>query len=230
VVRDLCDEAIWMNKGRMMEHGPALEVVGRYIKHMEGVGPAFKKRDWLPSNWYPAATECKPLNDEPILSDTRFGTRDCEIVGVHILDRFDNEVAVIGTGQPLRIVLDYKAASRVTAPIFHVRISRDDGVVCYDCSVKLPDLGIPAIEGTGSVSLFLERLDLNSATYVVDVGCYAKTWAAAYDCQVSAKTFAVRGNNVRGALLNTTLHWEAFATGDSAVLSPEPAVVPGKSA
>jgi lipopolysaccharide transport system ATP-binding protein len=35
VVRDLCDEALWLNRGRLMADGPAGEVTDRYVSYME---------------------------------------------------------------------------------------------------------------------------------------------------------------------------------------------------
>jgi lipopolysaccharide transport system ATP-binding protein len=38
VIQDLCDEAIWLNAGRLMAQGPPADVVGRYVAYMSQNG------------------------------------------------------------------------------------------------------------------------------------------------------------------------------------------------
>jgi lipopolysaccharide transport system ATP-binding protein len=40
---------------------------------------------------------------------------------------------------------------------------------------------MPVVKGKGHLALHLERLDLNSGKYYVDVGIYEKNWKYAYD-------------------------------------------------
>ena len=37
-VREMCDEALWLDGGRLVAHGPARETVDRYVEHMNGTG------------------------------------------------------------------------------------------------------------------------------------------------------------------------------------------------
>jgi lipopolysaccharide transport system ATP-binding protein len=39
VVRHLCDEAVWLSRGRLMGDGPASEIADRYVAHMEAGRP-----------------------------------------------------------------------------------------------------------------------------------------------------------------------------------------------
>jgi hypothetical protein len=93
------------------------------------------------------------------------------------------------------------------APLFRIRIIREDGLVCCDVDSELSPLSVTAVHGSGRVSVYLERLDLNGGRYAIDVGCYAQDWTYAYDYRPSVCALAVRGESGREAVLNVPHRW-----------------------
>jgi len=213
VVQDLCDEAIWLSSGRLMAQGGAADVVRQYVAHM-GQGE-------------PSLTESKPQGErsDPVaatppsivrtthgtelpLEEQRFGSMELEIGTVRLLDANAQAVTEVLSGQPMQIEIDYVATRRLVAPIFSARILREDGLVCCNLTTEFSTLSLSAIQGPGCIALHLERLDLNTGRYLVEVGCYAQDWAYAYDYHSSERSLVVRGDGIKDGVLNVPHRWE----------------------
>ena len=213
MVRDLCDEAIWLRGGRLMAQGDAADVVRQYSAHMgfEDAPLTDSKPDDEPS--YPVVAPPPPTvrtthGDEVPLDEQRFGSMELAIGTVRVLDGEGQPVTEMQTGQPLQIEIGYSTTGRLVAPIFYSRILREDGIVCYNLTTQFSTLSLSAIQGRGCIALYIERLDLNRGRYVIDVGCYAQDWAYAYDYHLSDCSLVVRGDGVRDAVLNAPHRWE----------------------
>jgi hypothetical protein len=162
---------------------------------------------------YPAATPPPVIvrterGDEVPLDEQRFGSTELEIGEVRLLDGNARPVADVQSGQPAQIEISYVATARLVAPIFYARVTRDDGLLCYNLDTELSEVSLLTIEGPGCVALHIERLDLNSGRYDIEVGCYAQGWAYCYDFRSSVCSLAVRGNGRGEAVLNVPHHWE----------------------
>src|SRR5688572_16385011 len=190
VVQDFCDEAIWLSGGRSMAQGPADEVVRQYAAHMIGGDPPARESDLEEAHSYSVASPPPPTvrttgGGEVPLNEQRFGSMELEIGTVRVLGGDGRPVTEVLPGQPIQIEIGYAATERLVAPLFCSRILRDDGLVCYDLTTENSTLSLAAIQGPGCISLHVERLDLNSGRYFIDVGCYAQDWAYAYDYHFS---------------------------------------------
>ena len=187
LVRRLCDEVIWLRSGQVVAHGPAEVVVDQYVAEMS------------------EQTRRRTLNvaSEPAhgqgalrLNHNRFGSLEAEITAVRLLNAHGLEVREIGSGDPLRIELDYFAPEPLDSPIFGVTVSNADGLACYDASTAAAGVAVPKIAGRGRVTLAFERIDLVGGAFYVDVGIYAREWAYAYDYHWHVYPLSVR--NPRG--------------------------------
>ena len=224
MVQDLCDEAVWLSGGRLMAQGGATDVVRQYAGHM-GVEDrllADAKDEDEPS--YPVAAPPAPTvrttHGEVSLNEQRFGSMELTIGAVRVLDRDGQPAAEVESGEPIQIEIDYAATTRIVAPIFCSRILREDGLVCYDLSTQNSTLSLSAIQGPGRIALYIDRLDLNSGRYVVDVGCYAQDWAYAYDYHVAECSLVVHGDGLREAVLNAPHRWEIEGGTAPSVVKP----------
>lgn len=212
MVQDLCDEAVWLSSGRLMAQGGAAEVVRQYAAHM-GEDPLLTESKPEEQRSYPGASPPPPTvrtmrGNEVPLNEQRFGSMELEIGTVRVLDGEGQPVAEVLSGQPVQIEIGYAAIERLVAPLFCARILRDDGLVCYDLTTEASTLSLSAIQGPGYIALYIERLDLNSGRYFVDVGCYAQDWAYAYDYHLAVCSIVVHGNGVKDAVLNAPHRWE----------------------
>jgi len=210
VIQEMCDEALWLNKGRLMSQGVAADVVRQYVEYLEGGRAQPPSPEEATSVVDSSASAILRTSEggDLVLDEQRFGSTEVELTAVRVLDRDGQPAAELRACDPLRVEIEYRAAMRVVAPIFCVRIAREDGVVCYVLTTELSNLSLSAIEGTGQVALDVERLDLNTGRYVLDASCYAQDWIYAYDYHMHVASFVVQGDGMQDAVLNSPFRWE----------------------
>ncbi|MGE0815633.1 MAG: ABC transporter ATP-binding protein [Vicinamibacterales bacterium] len=193
-VQEMCDEVMWLNGGQLMAHGPVADVVREYTLFLRrgSVVPVAKRieADRNDGDADEAADEAAP------------GVR---VRSLGLLDESGRPVELLPAGAPVRIAIDFHSVT--PAPLFRVRLTREDGLVCLDVRTDEAVEGARAASGDGQVSLVLDRLDLNSGRYRVDLWAYARDWIQVDDHWVT--TLPVLGDGLREAALNAPHRWEA---------------------
>jgi lipopolysaccharide transport system ATP-binding protein len=172
-IQQLCDEVLWLRRGKLVAYGPADVVVSQYVEEMSA-----ETRRRTPAA-YPVVRT--PTGAELRVNENRFGSMEMEIVAVRLLDPVGFPVTELESGDSLHIEIEYLTPQPIDAPIFGVIISREDGFICYDTHTVAAGLTLPTIQGRGQVALQLERLDLTGGQYYVDVSVYERDWTYAYD-------------------------------------------------
>ncbi len=212
LVRDLCDEALWLSGGRLVLRGKAAFVVDKYVQQVSAgtaqLGESGNEVRRLPVA--PAPPSGRTPQSTPAAGENRFGSLELEITAVRFLDGEGRQINEFRSGNPLRIEIDFLAPRRILAPIFQVYIFREDDLVCCDLNTEGTELKAAQVEGPGRVSLCLERFDLKGGRYYVDVGCYAQNWAYAYDYHSSLHPLPIAGEGVE-THRNAPHHWEISA-------------------
>jgi lipopolysaccharide transport system ATP-binding protein len=69
-------------------------------------------------------------------------------------------------------------------------------------------VALPGLEGNGTITLWIDRLDLRSGAYRIDVGAYEREWAYAYDYHCQAYQIEVRSRENGHGVLQPPAHWE----------------------
>ena len=209
LVRDICDEALWLNRGQLMIHGRPNIVVGQYLAEVDA---EISRRDLVDMETRRRTPKLGPVTTTPqgnelILNVNRFGSLELEMTAVRLVDRKGRCVVEVESGEPLRVEIDFWVSSPVEAPIFEVHISRVDGLVCYDLDTESDGAKLGTVESKGHIALQIDRLDLSSGVYYVTVGAYVRDWSYAYDYHFPAYSLIVRG--VTSRFDSPSLHrWE----------------------
>jgi lipopolysaccharide transport system ATP-binding protein len=173
MIPQICDEAIWLRAGRLMAHGSPDIVIRQYQSDI-----ATETRRRTPVGHPPARLG----NGSGLrVNENRFGSLELEIVDVRLVDSTGLPVSEVGSGEPLRIELDYTCRDEIESAVFGVTILREDNLICYETSTIEMGLGASARPRCGRIALELQALDLNSGHYFIDVGAYRADWAYAYD-------------------------------------------------
>ncbi|MDH4137227.1 MAG: Wzt carbohydrate-binding domain-containing protein, partial [Anaerolineae bacterium] len=199
-IQQLCDEALWLRRGKLVAYGPADVVTNQYAEEMSA-----ETRRRTPATHPVMRT---PGGAELRINENRFGSMEMEIVVVRLLDPTGFPVTELDSGDPLHIEIEYLAPQPIDAPIFGVIIRREDGFVCYDTHTAAAGLTLPTIQGRGKVALQLERLDLTGGQYYIDVGVYKRDWAYAYDCQCQVYPLLIRSTGGEKGILRPPHRWE----------------------
>ena len=173
LVSKLCDEALWLDEGRVAARGAVQEVVSQYLVQMQS-----ETRRRTPSAG-PVQSTGQGIDLK--LNENWFGSMEMQIEAVSFLNKQSQAVQALNNGESLTIVIDYVSPKPVATPIFGVTISRGDGLVCWDGSTETQPLPAAQFQGRGRVVLSIERLDLVGGHYFVDVGIYKHDWDYAYD-------------------------------------------------
>ncbi|HBY94677.1 MAG TPA: ABC transporter ATP-binding protein [Chloroflexi bacterium] len=185
LIRQLCDEALWLRSGQLVASGAADGVVGQYLASLSA-----RTRRATPAN--ENSSEALRL----------------EIVAVHLLDEGGFPIAELESGQAMRVEIEYFARGPVPTPIFGVTVTRDDGLICYDTSTAAAGLALTLVQGTGRIALQFERLDLSGGRYYIDVGTYAHDWGDTYDYHWRAYPLTVRPTSGEKGVLSPPHCWE----------------------
>ena len=183
-VRDLCDEAVWLDEGEVAEYGEAREVASHYIVHAE-------TRRRTPRHLPPARTL---TGVELKFDENRLGSQEISLTVRRFADEQGRTVPEIRRGGTLLIEMDYTAGAHVAEPIFNISICDMTGHACFETTAQAQ-----GHEGTGprsgSVAVSIDGLDLEPGPYFVDVGVYEKDWNYAYDYHWHAYPLRVTGSD-----------------------------------
>jgi lipopolysaccharide transport system ATP-binding protein len=200
LVGKLCEEALWLEAGRLAALGPAQTVVDRFVHSMSLETQRRTPREFG-SRRLPDGTLLK-------VHENRFGSLEVELVGIRFNGVEGKPPLILESGAALSIEMEYNAHHIVEAPIFGVALSREDGSIVYEANAFSEELGLPTLQGRGKVTLCIDRLDLAGGQYFVDVGVYQKDWDYAYDFHWHAYSISLTGNQYSKGLLLPPQHWE----------------------
>lgn len=200
LVRNMCDEVIWLREGKIVTQGPPEKTVQQYIS---AIREATERR--TPHTGEVTATK---FGTELRLNENRFGSLEMQIVEVSLLTADGLPATDLQSGEPLRIGIRYHAPQPIESPIFSVSISKEDGFVCFDTSTAIAGLPLPDLSGTGAIHLNLERLDVVGGRYFVDVGVFRHDWAYAYDYHWHTYPIEVSPNREEKGILKPPINWE----------------------
>jgi lipopolysaccharide transport system ATP-binding protein len=179
LIRNLCDEALWLKNGRVAALGGAVQVVDAYTAALEVGAPNAEGAATLPS----------PLR----ISDVRVVRLD------------GNDASRIESGEMVRVEISLEASEIVDRPMLLVALTTQDGQLC--CALNSKDtLELGDSVGRGQVQLVIDRLDLVPGRYFVDVGAYTSDWGQIYDYHYHRYPLEVVGYGAKG-ILRPPHHW-----------------------
>jgi lipopolysaccharide transport system ATP-binding protein len=126
-----------------------------------------------------------------VAGEHRWGSRDIVIERVETRDGRGEPTSVFRTGDPMSVVMKYRAPQRVETPVFGLAIYRDDGAHITGPNTKMNGCPIPWVEGDGEVRYRIARLPLLPGRYVLSVSVYDFDLSLAYDHRERVGHFTV---------------------------------------
>ncbi|MCY7383956.1 MAG: Wzt carbohydrate-binding domain-containing protein [Microcoleus sp. CAN_BIN18] len=193
-IQKLCDRALWLKSGEIVAYGEPEVVAGQYLSEMRS--ETEKRTPMRPP-------EVTSTGSELRVNENRFGSLEVEITDVKVLP--DEE---IDSGDAVTIEIHYSVPKQISAAIFGVTISREDGQNCFDTNTNQMGRLVPLAKGEGKIRLHLDRLDLGNGQYYVNAGVYEKSWAYAYDYHWHVYPLYVRSTVHQKTILCPPYHWE----------------------
>lgn len=193
----LCDRALWLKQGTVMAYGEPTVVVGQYTTEMQ------TKTQQLTPNRPPQKTKS---GQELQVHKNRFGSLEVEITEVRL-----SPLAILESGNALSVEIDYQSSNgSPESAIFSVSITQENGDLCLD--VNTLEMGIPCVklQAQGTLKLMIERVDLSSGKYFVNVGIYEQGWSYAYDCHWHVYPLIVSSSVPSTGILQPPVQWEVM--------------------
>ena len=174
-VQKLCDRAVLLDKGRIVDEGRPAEVIHRYRRSVQ--------------------TKSSGTAPEQFQSRGMFA-----IHGVRIVDEHGEEVETIASGRPMRLEIDYATTRPIRRPDVHVWIERNDGLLCHATTTHQMGVAPDVVEGKGTIALHYEAVQLLPNSYVINLDIYedaaAVPLASAHKCRSFQTTSDTRCSGV----------------------------------
>ncbi len=214
-VRNLCDRAIWLDKGRLVASGVTDVVVDKYVQQVYERGEADDRTE-RDDRRLDSPSETESHTESPDDGDImgayqrRWGTREAEIIDARFLDTHGRDRLLLTTGEPCSIIVHYRAHRRIEEPMFGLAIHRSDGLHITGPNTVFADYDIACIEGEGQVRYEVDALPLLPGTYYLTASICDHDGEHAYDYHSLMYRFRVQPGDVqeRYGTVHIPGHWE----------------------
>jgi ABC-type polysaccharide/polyol phosphate transport system ATPase subunit len=217
LVERFCDEALWMDAGRMKLQGDPKRVVGAYITDVEkSEEKELAAADARTKDAVASVSATEPVargtasggGTSAVLPDRlvespdapadmfrategRWGSREIEITSVEFMGPDGSAAHVFQSGDPLTIRVGLRAHGERTDFVIGIGMFNAEGVCCYGTNTDLEQLESQRISGDAEARFSIERLDLVEGTYKLDVAVHKRD-GYPYDYHRLLYTFRVK--------------------------------------
>jgi len=207
LVERFCDDALWLDGGRIKAMGDPRRVVGAYITDVEAseeqlLAAGDAKAQEMATALSPDEPAAAVLPDHPVetaeapadmfrATEGRWGSREVEITDVILTGADGGRAHVFQSGEPLDIRIRMRAPAAIDDFVIGVGIFNAEGVCCYGTNTSLDQLKGERIVGDAQAVFSIGSLDLVEGTYKLDVAVH-KADGYPYDYHRLLYTFRVK--------------------------------------
>ena len=206
LVERFCDDALWLDGGRMKAHGDPKRVVGAYITDV-GATEEQQLAAGDAKAQHTAATispddPAAVLPDHPVetaeapsdmfrATEGRWGSREVEITDVQLLGAGGTSGHVFQSGESIDVRIRVRAPLPVEDFVIGIGIFNAEGVCCYGTNTSIEELKSERLHGDAEAVFTINSLDLVEGTYKLDIALH-KQDGYPYDYHRLLYTFRVK--------------------------------------
>ncbi len=152
----ICDEILWLDKGRISSRGPTSEVIAQYSQqyYQDYLATHPRKFDAELSQFFP---------------HSRMGSGEALIEMVKIKNGADQEVRQISTDEPLVVEAHIKTDTVLPNVDFYIGLAREDGLLITLINSWNQGVRFPPISGRAVIVARFDPLLLAEGRYVLSV-------------------------------------------------------------
>ncbi len=165
-VQSLCNQAIWLDGGKVRAAGQPTDVAMAYLNEVS-------QREENQAAATPAPTLQDGLN--------RWGNGRIRITRVELCDDAGQPRRIFMNGGPLAVRLHYRAEGRIDDPVFGLAIHHQAGAHIAGPNTDFGGLRIPSVEGEGVVTYRIPELTLLEGAYLVSAAVVDRVSSEVYD-------------------------------------------------
>jgi ABC-type polysaccharide/polyol phosphate transport system ATPase subunit len=225
LVEQFCDEALWLDAGRVKGSGDPLRIVGAYrtdVGEREeqelAANDAKARRSASAAIVSPDEPASAVLPDNPIETATgpadmfrategRWGSREVEITTVTLVGADGTAGHVFHSGDAVDVKIAMRASLPVEDVVVGVGIFNAEGVCCYGTNTSAEQLSIARVAGDAEATLAIASLDLVEGTYKLDVAVH-KLDGYPYDYHRLLYTFRIKSTIKDVGIYRPRHRWE----------------------
>src|SRR5579864_3212165 len=223
LVERFCDEALWLDAGRVQTHGDPKRVVGAYLTAIEDseeqlmaetTARALAEQERPGGDAaqnQPSERPADPTSDMFQATEGRWGSREIEITEVTLLDAHGQPSHLFHTGGPMAIRVRVRAAQPTEDCVFGIGLFNADGICCYGTNTFIEEMQPASIAGAGEATFTIEALDLVDGTYKLDVAVHKRD-GYPYDYHRLLYTFRVKSRTQDVGIYRPRHRW-SFSPG-----------------
>ena len=160
MVDTMCNQAAWLDHGKLMAVGPANEVTRKYLAMVNG-----KENQAIVADIERGSAE-----HDFVEGGSRHGSREIEITSYELLDVNDGPIPAATTGETLKVRIWYDAHEPITDPVFGIAIHHPNGTHLSGCNTRTHPLYCGTVIGKGHADITIDRLALGPGAYILSLG------------------------------------------------------------
>jgi len=195
-IERICDDVIWMKKGKIEMRGYPKRVVDAYLEY---IGKKDEKKSLIQHG-----EEEKLSGNE---KEKRWGSREIEISNVKMFDAANREKYIFEADEPLAIQFNVEARAAESDFVFGIGVYNGEGVNCYGSNTLLENYAARQILGKGKVRLKVPALGLVNGTYFLDIAVHKRD-GYPFDYHHFQYTFRVTSSHRDVGIARIPHHWE----------------------
>ncbi|MFD2090361.1 ABC transporter ATP-binding protein [Blastococcus deserti] len=200
LVADLCDEAAWLDGGKLKAVGPSREVVDQYLSAVN------RREAEAQPQPQPENNDAGVPADETEGRTPRRGSGEVRVTRVDYLDGDSQARPFLTTGQPCTIRISYQAVEAVPSVTFGLGFTTESGVQVAGPNSGYGEAAFAVQPGEGHVDFTLDSLPLQPGEFLVTTAAVDK--GHPYDFLDRAFVLKVRADDVtEPGLVKLTGNW-----------------------
>ena len=187
LVEKMCDEALWLRKGKAMDSGDPKRVVDAYLSFVAGqeneLLGRLENREAVQSS--EAVASVAPEEKK------RWGSGEIVLNEVHLKDARDRMAHVFVPGDAVRIAVSGEARAPIEDFVFGVGIFTADGTAVYGTNTHIEEFKSKQISGGFTFTFEIQDLRLVEGSYLLDIAAHRRD-GTPYDYHRGLYSFRVR--------------------------------------
>ena len=164
-----CDQAVWIDAGRIRAVGIPSEVVTKY-RDAVALAERQTTAEAVAGQQIGAALPGKASG--PVVNAGEADKQQSHLLieRLRLTNQFDQEVSVVGPNDSLDVSCDFSTTRTIDKAVFAITITRADGQTIYSTDTAADGILLPRpLPNRGTICLKLEQLNLGDGNYTVEV-------------------------------------------------------------
>jgi ABC-type polysaccharide/polyol phosphate transport system ATPase subunit len=195
-VTRICQRAILLEAGRVVEDGPAADVMDAYHRSLVSQQTDDGTTDGAAR---PTAGPQHPLGG--------VGTGEATIDNLALRSR-DQRVSGVMTGDPLEVVLETTIHNRIDDIVAGVALVAEDGSVLFGTTTADSGVDLRLAPGRHTMTLAIPHLDLRDVSLTVNVALHSESQEAIYHWINGAATLEVFSDGPGTGVIDLRPSWQ----------------------